>query len=196
MNRFFKVAMIGAIALMLAGTGFAKGGSGGGDMGGSSMGGGMSHGEQSMDMAKDHAMEMDRDMKMDHDMDHSDHKGEMIHQSMANHHQLAYHLINNKEQMEAMKDMKGMSMSGGAAQMKSHHLMVYPVDDAGNPLTGSKTGYLVTSPSGAKQKAMAMEMKGGYGADVDFSEKGTYKVTVKIVKGDTQIVDNFDYDVK
>ncbi|PLX46495.1 MAG: hypothetical protein C0609_00445, partial [Deltaproteobacteria bacterium] len=168
---------------------------GGGDMGGGGMGG-MSHGDKAMDMTKERAMDMERDMKMDHEMAHSDQMGDMIHKSTVNHHQLAYHLINNKKQMESMKDMKGMSMAGDAAQMKSHHLMVYPLDDAGKPLTGSKTGYLVTSPSGAQQKAMAMEMKGGYGADVDLTEKGTYKVTVKIVKGDTQIVDNFDYDVK
>ena len=66
----------------------------------------------------------------------------------------------------------------------------------GKPLTGAKVGYLVTNPSGKKQKAMTMEMKGGYGADVELVEKGTYTITVKVVKDGSQIVDKFTHEVE
>ncbi len=145
-----------------------------------------------------HQMSGKTDGKMDHSKMNSETMGDMIHESMAGGHMLAYHLIDNKAQMDKIKDMKGMKgmkMGSGAAQMKSHHLMTYPMKD-GKPLGGAKVGYQIEGPDGAKQQAMAMEMKGGYGADVELGKKGVYKIKMKAAKGDTKILDSFDYEVK
>ena len=59
-----------------------------------------------------------------------------------------------------------------------------------------KVGFLVTGPDGSKQKAMAMGMKGAYGANMDFSQKGVYSIKTKAVFGDKKLFDQFDYEVK
>lgn len=135
------------------------------------------------------------DMKMDGDK--SGRMGQFIHTSTVDGYKLDYHLIDNKAQMEKMEDMKGMSMAeGGAEQMKSHHLMVYITNPDGKMIEDAKVGYLVVDPAGAKQKAMAMGMKGGLGADVEMKAKGEYTVNVKIVAGDAKVIDKITYEVK
>jgi len=54
-------------------------------------------------------------------------------------------------------------------------------------------GPLEKSP---KQKAMAMGMSGGFGADLDLSVKGKYVIKTKITAGDKKLMDKFVYEVK
>ncbi len=59
-----------------------------------------------------------------------------------------------------------------------------------------KVGFFVRGPDGSKQKTMAMGMKGAYGADMDFGEKGVYTVKTKAVFGDRKLFDQFKYEVR
>jgi hypothetical protein len=131
------------------------------------------------------------------EMNHDEHKGKSIREVKIDGYMLAYHLIDNMEQMDKMKDMKGMSMDKNAkAQMKSHHLMVYVMNSDGKIVEDAKIGYLVKNPAGEKAKAMAMGMKDGMGADVDMTNKGSYEINVKIMTGDKKLLDKFSYEVK
>jgi hypothetical protein len=139
--------------------------------------------------------------------------GEMIHESTVEGYQFAYHLIDMKARMAAMKgsgtkgsgtkgsDTKGSGTKGSAtkgydmSQMKSHHLMVYIMGPEGKMITGAKVGYKVTGPDGADQKTMAMGMKGGFGADVDLEAEGTYQIKTKAVAGGVKLIDEFKYEV-
>ena len=90
-----------------------------------------------------------------------------------------------------MNDMKDSKESE-----KTHHLMVYVMDPAGQAVQQAKLGYLVEGPNGAKQKLMAMGMQGAYGANVDFRNQGTYTIKTKIVTGDKKLFDRFSHEVK
>ena len=57
-------------------------------------------------------------------------------------------------------------------EQKTQHLMVNITGPDGKAVEEGKVGFLVTGPDGSKQKAMAMGMKGAYGANMDFSQKG------------------------
>ena len=57
-------------------------------------------------------------------------------------------------------------------------------------------GYLVKNPDGTLQKAMTMGMSGGYGADVDLSQAGTYIIKVKALAEKNKLVDEFQYEIK
>lgn len=123
--------------------------------------------------------------------------GRAIHESTVDGHKLAYRVIDMKEKMESMKGMKGMSMKGmDMSQMKSHHLMVFVTGADGHEHGEGKVGYKVTGPDGSEQKAMAMGMKGGFGADVDFGAKGTYTIKTKVVLDEATLVDEFTYKVE
>ena len=87
-------------------------------------------------------------------------------------------------------------MTHDMSKMKSHHLMVNPVAPDRKPVAGGKAGFLVVQPDKVEVKAMAMLMEGGFGADLDLLVKGDYKITTKIVLGDTTLVDEFVYTVK
>ena len=69
-------------------------------------------------------------------------------------------------------------------------------DPDGRPAEAGKLGYLVEGPDGMKQKLMAMDMQGAYGANVNFKTKGTYTVKTKFVAGDKKLLDQFSYEVK
>lgn len=126
-------------------------------------------------------------------MDHSAHTGENIHNSKKDGYTLAYHLIDMKAQMEAMKDH---TQAHGSGNMDvTHHLMVYLSDTDGNPVSDAKLGYLVVNPDGTKQKLMSMHMKGGFGSDISLKQKGTYTIKTKALSGDTTIMDQFTYEV-
>lgn len=105
---------------------------------------------------------------------------------------LTYTLIDMKKMMAA----SSTPMTHDMTKMKSHHLMVNPVAPDRKPVAGGKAGYLVVQPDKTEVKAMAMLMEGGFGADVDLVAKGDYKITTKIVLGDTTLVDEFVYTVK
>jgi hypothetical protein len=81
-------------------------------------------------------------------------------------------------------------------QRKTQHLMVSFKSPEGKPVLQGKVGFLVKGPDGGKQKAMTMGMKGAYGADMDFSQKGLYSIKTKAVVGDKKMFDQFDYEVK
>ncbi len=128
----------------------------------------------------------DKDMKMDHTksagdhgktMDHSQHMGEKIHESKVEGYQFAYHLLNMEERA-------------------THHMMVYIMAPDDGKVEDAKVGFLVNGPDGTKQKLMAMGMKGAYGADLDFKQKGTYTVKMKAVTGDQKFLDEFTYEVE
>ena len=79
---------------------------------------------------------------------------------------------------------------------KTWHLMVSITAPEGARVDQGKVGFLVSGPDGSKQKGMAMGMKGAYGADMDFGEKGVYTVKTKAVFGDRKLFDRFKYEVK
>ena len=99
---------------------------------------------------------------------------------------LTYQLIDMKARMAKMEGMKGME-----GKMASHHLMLEVKKAGGGAVAGVSVGFKVTAPDGTVQKAMAMHMKGGHGADVDMAQKGTYQVAVKIGVGSRIIRDSF-----
>jgi hypothetical protein len=110
-------------------------------------------------------------------MDHSKHLGVRIHESSIQGYSLAYHLLD-------------------LPNRKEHHLMVYIVDENRGVADKGKVGYLVVGPEGRKQKVMAMVMKAAFGADVDFTAKGTYTIKTKALIGNTKLLDQFTYEVK
>ena len=126
-------------------------------------------------------------------IDHSAHTGENIHNSKKEGYTLAYHLIDMKAQMAAMKEH---AQAHGTEKMDmTHHLMVYLTDADGNQVKDAKVGYLVVNPDGTNQKLMCMHMKGGFGSDINLKQKGTYTIKTKALSGDTKIMDQFSYKV-
>jgi len=81
-------------------------------------------------------------------------------------------------------------------ERKTWHLMVAITGPEGSKVEKGKVGFLVVGPDGSKQKAMAMGMKGSYGADVDIGEKGVYTVKTKAIIGDRKLFDRFKYEVR
>lgn len=81
-------------------------------------------------------------------------------------------------------------------ERKTWHLMVAITGPEGSEVEKGKVGFLVVGPDGSKQKAMAMGMKGAYGADVDLAEKGVYRVKTKAVVGGKKLFDTFRYEMK
>ena len=146
-----------------------------------------------------HALAMDHS-KMDHSkMGHgataaapADAASREIRTAVVNGYTLTYTLIDTKKMMAA----SAAPMTHDMSKMKSHHLMVNPVAPDRTPPTGGKAGFLVVQPDKVEVKAMAMLMEGGFGADLDLLVKGDYKITTKIVLGDTTLVDEFVYTVK
>jgi len=186
------------LSLVMASAGFClaassshSGHSMGGDTGNKTMN--AMDGEKTMD-----AMDGEKTMESmaGHDMssepmDKSVHGGMMIHSSMVDGYALTYELIDMKEKMKAMKGMKG------TPEMKAtHHLMMFVKKHQGAAVTDAMVGYLVENPDGTLQKAMTMGMSGGYGADVDLSQVGTYTIKVKALSQKNKLVDEFQYEVK
>jgi hypothetical protein len=127
------------------------------------------------------------------EIDHSAHTGENIHNSKKEGYTLAYHLIDMKAQMAAMKEHAQAHGSGDMDM--THHLMVYLTDADGNSVKDAKVGYLVVNPDGTKQKLMCMHMKGGFGSDISLKQKGTYTIKTKALSGDIKVMDQFSYTV-
>ena len=109
--------------------------------------------------------------------DHPDSPGVKIHTSTVDGYEFDYSLYHFPER-------------------KTHHLMVAVTRSDGTAVEKGKVGFLVTGPDGSKQKAMAMGMKGAYGADMDFSQKGLYTIKTKAVFGNKKRFDRFDYEMK
>ena len=132
--------------------------------------------------------EHDMDMSQMEEMDHSGHRGPNVHNSSVDGHSLAYHLIDLREKMKDMENMPEMQAT--------HHMMVYVVSPDGAPVADAQVGYLVIGPDGKTQRHMAMGMKDGFGADVDFKAPGAYIVRTKAVAGSTTLLDEFTYEVQ
>jgi hypothetical protein len=132
-------------------------------------------------LADNHERDMDQ-------MDHSGHRGPNIHNSTVDGYSLTYHLIDMQEKMKDMENMPEMQAT--------HHMMVYVTGPDGAVLGQAKVGYLVVGPDGNKQKLMAMGMKDGFGADVDFKAPGAYTVKTKAVANGATLLDQFTYEVK
>jgi len=81
-------------------------------------------------------------------------------------------------------------------ERKTWHLMVAITNPEGSKVEKGKVGFLVVAPDGSNQKAMAMGMKGSYGADMDFGTTGTYKIKLKTLVGDKKLFDEFIYDMR
>lgn len=117
---------------------------------------------------------------------HAGHQGKLIHEATVKGYHLSYHLI---DMTARMKDMK-MAMP---PQMGTHHLMIYIQDKDGRPVAAEKVGYLVEGPDGKKQKAMAMGMGNGFGADISLRGSGSYKIHTKIMVGSKIVMDALEY---
>jgi hypothetical protein len=137
--------------------------------------------------------------KMDHSkhqmdkgaMDHPMRAGENIRNTSVDGFTLAYHLIDMGGNMSSMKT------EGPDKKRESHHLMIYVNDADGKPVGSAKVGFMIETSAGASQKVMSMPMGvGGYGANIDLSTAGTYKLMSKIAIGDKMIKDDFSYTVK
>jgi len=109
--------------------------------------------------------------------DHPDGQGTHIHESTVDDYQFYYVLYHFPDR-------------------KTWHLMVSITAPEGAKVEQGKVGFLVTGPDGSKQKGMAMGMKGAYGADMDFGERGVYTVKTKAVFGDRKLFDRFKYEVR
>ncbi len=112
----------------------------------------------------------------------------MIHSSMVKHYALDYKLIDMREKLKGMKGMPEMKAT--------HHLMLFVKTHEGVAVTDAMVGYLLKNPDGTLQKAMTMGMSGGYGADVNLGQPGTYTIKAKALVGKDKLVDEFQYEVK
>ena len=122
--------------------------------------------------------------------------GKMIRQSEVQGFKLMYHLLDQKERDEMMASMKGMDMPGMDKTGKAtNHLMLY-IKGADGKMVSGKIGFHIVGPDGKEQKTMTMGMYGGYGADVNFSAKGEYKIKTKVLIGDKTLHEDFGYEVK
>ena len=111
-------------------------------------------------------------------------EGKKIRSKSENGLRLEYRLIDMKARARA----RGIGIT---PQMKSHHLMLYVIDEqSGEPVTNGRAGYLVKAPGRGAQKVMAMKMGKGYGGDVDLAP-GANRVKVKFVSGSKKVIDEF-----
>ena len=126
----------------------------------------------------------------EHDaMDHPGHSGENIHNVVVDGYRFAYHLIDIREKMAAMK-AEGHAHGGMDA---THHLMVYIEGTNGTKVETAQVGYFVEGPNGTTQKLMCMGMGGGFGSDINLGDSGDYHINTKVVAGDVKRIDAFSY---
>lgn len=114
------------------------------------------------------------------------------HKSTVDGYQLEYEFIDIREKIKDMAQM-GHSMSDMTA---THHLMVFIKNAQGKEVVADQAGFLIKGPDGKEQKAMAMSMSGGHGADIDLSTPGEYAIKTKAVADDVKLIDSFTYSVK
>jgi hypothetical protein len=133
-----------------------------------------------------------------HDMTPSDSKsdkvGELFHESMVKGYMLAYYLMDLREQKTG--EVSSHAAHGKKEMDKPHHIMVYIMDKNHKPVHKGKVGFLITNKEGIKQKAMGMNMSGGFGTTVDMKGKGVYAIATKVVMGEVKLMDKFEYETK
>lgn len=79
----------------------------------------------------------------------------------------------------------------------THHLMVFIDGADGKPLAGAKVGFQVTAPGAEKPRSvMTQGMDPGFGANLNFTAKGTYLVRCKAAYPGGTFTDEFSYLVK
>lgn len=113
--------------------------------------------------------------------------GDKVHMSHVDGHDFMYSMIDMGKKAEKSglsKNMDGM-----------YHLMVH-VKKGDKFVEGAKTAFVVKGPDGKVQKAMAMEMSKGYGADIKMKKKGMYEIKVKTMKDGKAMMDTFKYEKK
>jgi hypothetical protein len=113
-----------------------------------------------------------------------------IQESDVDGYRLEYKLIDMKAKMDHAGHGHEMEMSA------SHHLMLYIKNGKGEAIEADKVGFLVSGPDGEDQKAMAMGMGGGYGADLNLTKKGEYTVKSKAVIGEQKLIDSFIHKIE
>lgn len=116
------------------------------------------------------------------------HEGEAIHTGTVQGYTMDYRMIDMRENMKAMGNMKGMDMNA------THHLMV-TIKGPKGPVKG-QAGYMVTGPDGQTQKAMCMAMGDGFGADVHMMTPGSYTIKTKASVDGKTLMDEFTYELK
>ena len=123
-----------------------------------------------------------------HDMEGNAPAGMKIHESRVDGYHLEYRLIDMKAKMKDMENMPEME--------DTHHLMVYVKDRNGKPVSEAMAGYLIENPDGTEQKKMTMAMAGGFGADINLEQQGTYTVKTKIMAEKNKLMDSFPLDIE
>jgi len=152
-----------------------------------------SHSGHSMDsMNSEEGEGKTMDAHAGHDMTSGDgqksHGGETIHSSMVNGYHLTYKLIDMAAKMKGMENMPAMKAT--------HHLMLFVKPHGGEAVKTATVGFLIENPDGSLQKKMTMAMAGGYGADVEMHQTGTYTIKIKAIAGKDKIVDQFEHEMK
>ena len=135
------------------------------------------------------ALPLQAEEKMDHSgMSHGSHAGQLIRETMVEGYGLTYRLIDMQARMKDMADMPEMEAT--------HHLMLFVHHPEEKSIEQPNVGFLVEGPNGKTQKVMAMAMSGGFGADLDLSEKGDYTIKSKAVFGEIKLIDGFEYTIE
>ncbi len=98
-----------------------------------------------------------------------------------------------------MKGMEGMGGHGGMGKMASHHISVQLVEAAtGQELKDAKVIATSYAPNGDEEKkvlyTMTIEGKNHYMEDLNFTQKGEYKIQLLIRRGGKDIKYTFDYE--
>lgn len=125
-----------------------------------------------------------------HQMDQGGRMGDKAQESKVEGYTFSYHMIDNLARIKASGQNVDLS------QVKSNHLMVYVAAPDGKPVDKAQVGYLIKNPDGSEQKAMAMAMGGGFGADVSLAAPGKYTIKTKVVAGEKTLLDEFPYERK
>ncbi|SMC82700.1 hypothetical protein SAMN02746065_111107 [Desulfocicer vacuolatum DSM 3385] len=155
---------------------------------------------KAMDGHAGHDMAKEKNAHAGHDMNAHDnhemnseggktsHGGDTIHSSMVDGYHFTYKLIDMAAKMKGMKDMPEMKAT--------HHLMLFVKSHGGQIMKTATVGFLIENPDGTLQKMMGMAMAGGYGADVEFSQAGSYTVKMKALVEKDKVMDQFEYEIK
>ncbi|MCF8045238.1 MAG: hypothetical protein K9J83_05190 [Desulfarculaceae bacterium] len=123
-----------------------------------------------------------------HDMKGNAPAGMKIHEAEVDGYRLEYRLIDMKAKMKDMENMPEME--------DTHHLMVYVKTSSGDPVSQAMAGYLIENPDGTEQKKMTMAMAGGFGADINLEQQGSYTVKAKIMAEKNKLIDSFSLNIE
>ena len=108
-------------------------------------------------------------------------------------------MMGKEGHQEGMKGMEGMGGHGGMGKMASHHITVQLVEAAtGKEVKDAKVIATSYAPNGDEEKkvlyTMTIEGKNHYMEDLNFTQKGEYKIQLLIRRGGKDIKYTFDYE--